>query len=278
MLNIVTICAIYKTSTMPKTLKTLLLSLACSDVTVGLFSQPLYTFFLINWLRLDNPSCNTQQAIGTVVSIMIRQREPKTRIGRLCVKHEVARAMLFCAIQQNANGRNFSFRNSPQCPIYIINSDKIELSCNSLTEVASQFFENAPPLFICSLDFCQNLTVSPKFCSLLANIISYPDPTLLLNGNVSYNCSAVKGVGTGLPTSRPFNFTSGSRRPLKSSSVLRSLTNLFSFNFPSQQRPPPSVKIWGLFNWTLNDEGYYRCYLVGQALHSKACAAQKLAC
>ena len=52
-----------------------------------------------------------------VVNIMIRQREPKTRIGGLCVKHEVARAMLFCAIQQNADGRNFSFRNSPQCPI-----------------------------------------------------------------------------------------------------------------------------------------------------------------
>ena len=46
---------------MPKTLKTLLLSLACSDVAVGLFSQPLYTFFLINWLRLHNPGCNTQQ-------------------------------------------------------------------------------------------------------------------------------------------------------------------------------------------------------------------------
>ena len=61
MLNIVTIYAIYKTSTMPKTLKTLLLSLACSDVAVGLFSQPLYTFFLINWLRLHNPGCNTQQ-------------------------------------------------------------------------------------------------------------------------------------------------------------------------------------------------------------------------
>ena len=42
MLNIVTIYAIQKTSTMPKTLKTLLLSLACSDVAVGLFSQPLY--------------------------------------------------------------------------------------------------------------------------------------------------------------------------------------------------------------------------------------------
>ena len=61
MLNIVTIYAIYKTSTMPKTLKTLLLSLACSDVAVGLFSQPLYTFFLINWLRLDNTGCNYQQ-------------------------------------------------------------------------------------------------------------------------------------------------------------------------------------------------------------------------
>ena len=60
-LNIATIYAIHKTSTMPNTLKTLLLSLACSDVAVGLFIQPLYTFFLINWLRLDNPGCNTQQ-------------------------------------------------------------------------------------------------------------------------------------------------------------------------------------------------------------------------
>ncbi|XP_058968766.1 adenosine receptor A3-like [Pocillopora verrucosa] len=69
MLNIVTIYAIYKTSTMPKTLKTLLLSLACSDVAVGLFSQPLYTFFLINWLRLHNPSCNTKQ-VRTISNIL----------------------------------------------------------------------------------------------------------------------------------------------------------------------------------------------------------------
>ena len=61
MLNIVTIYAIYKTSAIAKTLKTLLLSLACSDVAVGLFSQPLYAVFLINWLRLDNPGCSTQQ-------------------------------------------------------------------------------------------------------------------------------------------------------------------------------------------------------------------------
>ena len=67
MLNILTFYAIHKTSTMPKTLKTLLLSLACSDVAVGLFSQPLYTFFLINWLRLRNPDYNTQQ-VWTIFS------------------------------------------------------------------------------------------------------------------------------------------------------------------------------------------------------------------
>ena len=66
MLNIVTIYAIHKTSKMPKTLKTLLLSLACSDVAVGLFSQPLYTFFLINCLRLNNPGCIPKQ-VGTIL-------------------------------------------------------------------------------------------------------------------------------------------------------------------------------------------------------------------
>ena len=61
MLNVVTIYAIYKTSAIAKTLKTLLLSLACSDVAVSLFIQPLYTFSLIKWLRLDNTGCITQQ-------------------------------------------------------------------------------------------------------------------------------------------------------------------------------------------------------------------------
>ncbi|XP_027035870.1 beta-4C adrenergic receptor-like [Pocillopora damicornis] len=64
MLNIVTIYAIHKTSAIAKTLKTLLLSLACSDVAVGLFSQPLYTFFLVKWLQLDNLNCNIYQALN----------------------------------------------------------------------------------------------------------------------------------------------------------------------------------------------------------------------
>ena len=64
MLNIVTIYAIHKTSAMAKTLKTLLLSLACSDVAVGLFSQPIYTFSLVKWLQLDNLNCNTYQVLS----------------------------------------------------------------------------------------------------------------------------------------------------------------------------------------------------------------------
>lgn len=64
MLNIVTIYAIHKTSTMAKTLKTLLLSLACSDVAVGLFIQPSYTFFLIQWLHLKDPGCNAYRVLS----------------------------------------------------------------------------------------------------------------------------------------------------------------------------------------------------------------------
>ena len=64
MLNIVTIYAIHKTSAIAKTLKTLLLSLACSDVAVGLFILPLSTFFLVKWLQLDNPNCNIYQVLN----------------------------------------------------------------------------------------------------------------------------------------------------------------------------------------------------------------------
>ena len=64
MLNIVTIYAIHKTSAIAKTLKTLLLSLACSDVAVGLFILPLYTFFLVKWLQLDNLNCNIYQVLN----------------------------------------------------------------------------------------------------------------------------------------------------------------------------------------------------------------------
>ena len=61
MLNIVTIHAIRKTPSLPKTLKTLLLSLAVSDVGVGLLVQPFYTSILTKWLQQSNPGCNTSK-------------------------------------------------------------------------------------------------------------------------------------------------------------------------------------------------------------------------
>ena len=47
MLNILTIHAMRKTSSLPKTMKTLLLSLAVSDFGVGLLVQPLYSILLV---------------------------------------------------------------------------------------------------------------------------------------------------------------------------------------------------------------------------------------
>ena len=51
MLNSVTIHAIRKTSSLPKTLKTLLLSLAVSDLGVGLLVQPFFVAYLITELQ-----------------------------------------------------------------------------------------------------------------------------------------------------------------------------------------------------------------------------------
>ena len=90
-----------------------------------------------------------------MVNIIISEGEPETRIGGL-QKAWNSLSDAFCAIHSNAP--NVSFRNSHQCPIYIINSDKIELSRNTPTEVASRF-----------------LRKRALFVHLRANIISYPD-------------------------------------------------------------------------------------------------------
>ena len=68
MLNIVTIYAIRKTSTLTKTLKTLILSLAVSDIGVALFVQPIYTSFLVNWLQQNNPSCFTYMKFSGITA------------------------------------------------------------------------------------------------------------------------------------------------------------------------------------------------------------------
>ena len=66
MLNIVTIHAIRKTSLLPCTLKTLLLSLSVSDVGVGLFVQPLYSSLLVKWIQQITPDCNTYKTFSII--------------------------------------------------------------------------------------------------------------------------------------------------------------------------------------------------------------------
>ena len=68
MLNIVTIHAIRKTSSLPKTLKTLLLNLAVSDIGVGFFVQPFYISLLVKWLQQNNPGCNTYMVFVIITS------------------------------------------------------------------------------------------------------------------------------------------------------------------------------------------------------------------
>ena len=67
MLNIITIHAIRKTSSLPKPLKTLLLSLAVSDVSVGLLGQPFYISLLVKGLQHNNHVCSTYKAFDVMV-------------------------------------------------------------------------------------------------------------------------------------------------------------------------------------------------------------------
>ncbi|CAH3142742.1 unnamed protein product [Pocillopora meandrina] len=60
-----------KTSFWPKTLKTLLLSLAVSDFGLGLFAQAIYTFPLVNWLKL----VSKLQRIPSICSFHLRYQE-----------------------------------------------------------------------------------------------------------------------------------------------------------------------------------------------------------
>ena len=62
MLNIVAIYAIRKTSSLPKNLKTLLLSLAVSDVGVGLVAQPMHVAHIMD-SQQNNATKDTNNAI-----------------------------------------------------------------------------------------------------------------------------------------------------------------------------------------------------------------------
>ena len=69
MFNISTIHAIRKMSSLPKTLKTLLLSLAVSDVGVGLLAQPFYASLQVKWIQQNNPGCIIYMVFIFIVSV-----------------------------------------------------------------------------------------------------------------------------------------------------------------------------------------------------------------
>ena len=68
MLNIVTIHAIRKASSLPKALKTLLLSLAVSDVGIGLLVQPFYTSLLVKGIQQKNTGCSTYKVFDIIAN------------------------------------------------------------------------------------------------------------------------------------------------------------------------------------------------------------------
>ena len=69
-LNIATIHAIRKTPSLPKPLGTLLLSLAVSDLGVGLLVQPLYIALLLNTLQHNSSNCFLVTAFVIIMSMV----------------------------------------------------------------------------------------------------------------------------------------------------------------------------------------------------------------
>ena len=67
-LNIVTIHAIKKTVLLPKPLRTLLLSLAATDVGVGLLAQPLYISTLVSRLKQKRIDCTSYKGLLAAIN------------------------------------------------------------------------------------------------------------------------------------------------------------------------------------------------------------------
>ena len=70
-LNIITMLVIRKTSSLPKPLKTLLLSLAVSDLGVGLLVQPCYISLLVTKLEQQTESADESKQIKQLFVIMV---------------------------------------------------------------------------------------------------------------------------------------------------------------------------------------------------------------
>ena len=72
MLNIIIIHALRKTSSLPKPLKTLLLSLAVSDLGVGLLVQPLDVAYLVMRLKKNTENSLTIKNTVSVLTVTVQ--------------------------------------------------------------------------------------------------------------------------------------------------------------------------------------------------------------
>lgn len=69
MLNIATIYAMKKTSSLSQPLRILLLNLAGSDLGVGLLCQPFFIAFPVKRLQNNNPSFSTCTAFSSILTL-----------------------------------------------------------------------------------------------------------------------------------------------------------------------------------------------------------------
>ena len=83
-LNIITMQALRKTSSLPKTLKTLLLSLAVSDLGVGLLVQPLYVAILVMEIK-QNKNSTAYNAVREAQLIQGKTLVFASHFGVFCI-------------------------------------------------------------------------------------------------------------------------------------------------------------------------------------------------
>ena len=126
MLNIATIHAITKTSSLPKPLKTLLLSLAASDLGVGLLVQPLLITLLVQWLQQLSPSCIMYTSFSVTMNLFLTASLSSYLIKEFYIKTSCAcysvtsRQSAFNHIVSACLIKDFYVKSS--CPCYSVAS------------------------------------------------------------------------------------------------------------------------------------------------------------
>ena len=228
MLNILTIHAIRKTSSLPKPLKTLLLSLAVSDLGVGLLAQPLHiaqmvsptdftviTFYVIQMI-FSVASFFTVVAISVdrflAVHLHLRYQELVTHKRVVVVVISIwtlsvlySSLMCYAYIYLNSEpvyvvsviyGFCFIVTGIIHCRMYFtvrhhaneIQVLQMQVAQNSQIESAARKRKSAISMFYVYLVFL--VCYLPKYCVIVAHLVP-PPRTSLKNGLWEYSLSLV---------------------------------------------------------------------------------------